>query len=562
MIIDAATLGPDCVLDCDVCVVGSGAAGTTIACELDQARLDVILLESGGEKYVAKQQEALKGAVEDGSPHSPPHMYRRRMLGGATTIWGGRCIPLSPVDLEARSYVPHSGWPIGWDELSRYYRKAQDYCEAGAPFYTVQAALGPDAPATIQGFDDADVTTCEIERYSLPTNFGRARLPSLAASRNVRVLLNVTVTSVDPDGRAVSSIVAERPDGGRVLIRARHYVLAMGGIETPRLLMNSDPTTRGGLGNEGGALGRFYMCHIENTLGLLRLNPASRRTVVKFERTPDSVYVRRKLSLSAEVQKREGLLNTTARLHHPLISDPSHLDGVLSAMYLVKDTILPEYRRKLAVIEQAGRDRIRRDARFWSSHIANVGLNSAGVIRFGVGWLRHRTLAKRKLPSVVLESRTGAYPLDVNAEQIPDPGNRILLDGAVGPDKLRQVKVAWRMTDQDTDSLVRSMRVIQESFARSGCGTFELDDDTLLDQVRMSSPIGGHHIGTTRMGDDPGSSVVDRHCRVHSLGNLHIAGAAVFPTCGHANPTLTIVALSIRLAERLKATLESRPELA
>lgn len=550
MILDSQALEDGATLTCDVCIMGSGAAGMTVACELDGAGLDVLLLEAGGSKYDSAQQQALRGEVGEGSPHSPPDMYRRRMLGGATTIWGGRCVPLSPIDLQQRDHVPHSGWPMTWPELERHYPKAQEYCEAGDYAYTVAEALGQAAPPTIAGFVSGDVDATEIERFSPPTDFGKRYLDRLAKSQNIRVMLRTRALRLREQDGTIDTMEAAAP-GRKLTVKARHYVLATGGLETPRLLMNSDGTRRGGLGNQSGALGRFYMCHVENTLGLLRLQPSTRAATVHFERTPDGIYARRKFTLTPAAQQREGLLNCAARLHYPLIADPSHRNGVLSAMYLVKDMIIPEYRRKLATIELANRDLLSRDARFWASHMANIGIDSLGVARFGVDWMRRRILARRKLPFVAFESRDGSYPLDVNAEQIPDEVNAVTLTDTPDADGLRQIKVHWRLAGQDVDSLLRTMHVMRQAFAQSGCAMLELGDG-IEDQIRASTPVGGHHIGTARMADSPSQGVVDRHCRVHGLDNLHLAGAAVFPTCGHANPTLTIVALSVRLAERLK----------
>ncbi|MFC7736380.1 GMC oxidoreductase [Roseomonas sp. GCM10028921] len=554
MITDALTLPPGAELEADLCIVGGGAAGVTLALALEGSGFSVLLLEGGGRKFDAAAQEGLRGEVAEGSPHTPPNMYRRRVLGGATAIWGGRCVPLDPIDLEKRDWVPRSGWPIAWDELARHYPRAQEFLEAGAYAYTAREALGPDAPPVIEGFSDPDIISDRLERFSRPTHFGKAWSDRLAASASARVLVNAqALRLVAPDGPVQRLEGASAPGRG-FTVRARRYVLAGGGLEVPRLLMASDGTRRGGLGNGGGALGRFYMCHAENTLGLLRLTPANRRIALHFETTEDGVYVRRKLSLSESAQRREGLLNTIFRLHYPLIADPGHGSGVLSAMYLVKDVILPEYRRKLATVEIANRGRMVRDARFWMRHAGNVLRDAPGVLGFGQNWLRKRTLASRKLPFVVIASREGAYPLDINAEQIPDPDNRVTLTQARDAHDVPQVKVDWRMRGQDVDSLARGLRLARDAFTRSGCAKLEFEDETLEDAVRASTPVGGHHIGTARMADSPGDGVVDRNCAVHGVPNLFVASAAVFPTCGHANPTLTILALALRLADHLKAT--------
>lgn len=554
MIINALTLPPGVVMHADVCIVGGGAAGLTLASALEGSGLSVLLLEAGGRKFAQAAQDGLRGEVADGSPHPPPNMYRRRVLGGATAIWGGRCVPLDPIDLERRSWVPHSGWPIGWNDLAPYYPRAQAFCEAGAYAYTAREALGPSAPPVIAGLEDPDLLADRLERFSRPTDFGKANFEHLAASSAVRIVLNAqALRLVAPDG-PVRRLEAAAAPGLTFSVRAARYVLASGGLEVPRLLMASDTTRRGGLGNEGGALGRFYMCHAENTLGLLRLQPAKRAVTLHFETTADGTYVRRKLAIAEAAQRREGLLNTAFRLHYPLISDPGHGSGVLSAMYLVKDVIMPEYRRKLATVEIARRGLMVRDGRFWMRHVANVARDAPGVFMFGQNWLRKRTLASRKLPFVVIASRQGAYPLDVNAEQIPDPDNRVTLTRQRDALGVPRLQVDWRMRGQDVDSLVRSLHVARDAFARSGCASLELDEELLEDAARASTPVGGHHIGTARMAASPRQGVVDADCAVHGVPNLFVASAAVFPTCGHANPTLTLVALALRLADHLKTT--------
>nr|WP_235913802.1 GMC family oxidoreductase [Pseudoroseomonas coralli] len=194
-----------------------------------------------------------------------------------------------------------------------------------------------------------------------------------------------------------------------------------------------------------------------------------------------------------------------------------------------------------------------RDTRFWLAHAANVLRDSPGVLNFGQKWLRKRTFASRKLPFVVVRARDGSYPLDVNAEQVPNPDSRVTLGQEKDAFGLPRLRVDWRLHPADVDSLVRTMRLARDAFARSGVARLDFDDATLEAEVRASTPVGGHHIGTARMAESPRQGVVDANCAVHGVPNLYIASSAVFPTCSHANPTLTIVALALRLADHLKA---------
>ncbi len=544
------------MLHADLCIVGAGPAGLAIADALLDSGLEIVLLEAGGLEFDPAAQAGLQGEVAPGSAHPPPQMYRRRVLGGASAIWGGRCVPLDPIDLERRPWVPQSGWPIGWEELARWYPAAMEFCEAGACAFGAEEAFGPGAPQTIAGFRDPDLLAETLERFSRPTDFGRVLRARLAAAGRLRLLHGAEALRLAaPDGPVEAVECASLP-GRTFSVQARHVVLATGGLEVPRLLMLSGPGRRGGLGNEGGTLGRYYTCHAEATLGLLQLTPADRALALDFETTPDGVYARRKFLVAPVAQARERLLNTTFRLHYPLIADPGHGTGILSAMYLVKDGILPEYRRKLATIELAGRDRLRRGLRFWLAHAGNVARDAPALLGFGHRWLRQRILADRKLPYVVVRSRDGRYPLDVNAEQVPDAGNCVTLGGSRDAHGRPCLRVQWRLTEQDVDSLVRSLEVARDAFARSGCAALSLDD--LRAAAAAATPVGGHHIGTARMAATAQDGVVDADCTVHGVPNLSVAGAAVFPTCGHANPTLTAVALALRLAERLRREL-TRP---
>ncbi len=316
--------------------------------------------------------------------------------------------------------------------------------------------------------------------------------------------------------------------------------------------MVSDKTSRGGLGNASGRLGRFYMCHLENTLGELHITPARRRIALDFEKTSDGVYVRRKFCVSREAQVECGLLNTAFRLHYPLIADPSHRDAILSAMYLVKDLIIPEYRRKIASIELARINTLKKSSNLRLLHARNILANMPEVVRFAAMWIRCRILADRKLPFVIRESAAGVYPLDFNSEQEPNYDSRITLSDKVGTDGLRQLKIDWRPSRLDHESMAATFEMVQSEFAKSNVGTLMSPAGGVREAVRASTPVGGHHIGTARMSTLPSSGVVDANCRIHETRNLYVSSAACFPTSGHANPTLTIVALAIRLADHLK----------
>lgn len=531
-----------------VCIVGAGAAGITVACELDGEDFDVLLLEAGG----AKTDPAFAADVYAGvanAPHPDPVAFRRVGFGGTTAIWGGRCVPFDPVDFERREHVPNSGWPIAYDDVAAHYPKALAYCHAGAFDFSI-AGSGVPGPSTIPGLSPDDpVLVDRIERYSLPTDFGREHRGRLARSSNVRVLLDARCVRLDADpvaGRITAAQVVD-PSGRRHVVQADVFVVALGGIETTRLLFASAPE-RDGLGNGGDRLGRFYACHLENVCAKLVVPPGA-RVGFGFEKTRDGVYARRKLQLSASAQREHRLLNTAFRLHFPDYGDASHGSAVLSAIYLAKSTLIPEYR---AILRHGADESLVSPT---GAHARNVLAGMPQLARFGGTWLFKRVLARRKLPYTLIANADGSYPLEFNAEQIPLESSRITIGDERDRHGLPRVRIDWRICDDDIAAAERAFRVLRDAVARTSTARVEFDDAALPVSLRRSVPVGGHHIGTARMADDERRGVVDRNCAVFGALNAYVAGAAVFPTSSHANPTLTIVALSVRLADHLKKRL-------
>ncbi len=531
-----------------VCIVGAGAAGITLACELDGCGFDVIVLEAGG----LAPDPALAAHVYAGTanaPHPDPVAFRRIGFGGTTSIWGGRCVPFDPIDFERRDHVPHSGWPIGYDDVAAYYPKALAYCHAGAFDFSTSGS-GVAGPPTIPGLTDDDpVLLDRIERYSLPTDFGREHRRQLARSANVRVLLEarcLRLAAASGADRIASAEVVDRA-GRRHAVRADAFVVAMGGIETTRLLFASAPE-RNGLGNDGDRLGRFYACHLENVCAKL-VAPRGTRVGFGFEKTRDGVYARRKLQLSASTQREHRLLNTAFRLHFPDYSDASHGSAVMSAIYLAKSALIPEYQAILR--HGAGEQLVSTRA----AHARNVVAGMPQLARFGTTWFFKRLLARRKLPYTLIANADGSYPLEFNAEQMPLESSRITVGDDRDRDGMPRVRVDWRVGDDDVAAGERAFRVLRDAVARVSTARVEFDEAELATAIRRSVPVGGHHLGTARMATSVRDGVVDRDGAVFGAPNVFVASAAVFPTSSHANPTLTIVALAARLADHLKKCL-------
>lgn len=547
MIQDARDLIHGAALNADVCIVGAGAAGISIALGLIDSGMKVILLESGGMDFEEETQALNAGTVVDMKLHSPADRYRQRGFGGTTAIWGGRCVPLDDIDFEQRDYMDHSGWPIGPEHLAPYYAEANRLCEAGDFAYTVDKAFSESVRPMIRGFRSSRFSSDTLERFSCPTHFGLRYLHRLRAAENIHVVLhaNVTELKLEVSGRYLESLTARTLSGTSFEVKAARVVLATGGLEVARLLLANRDVHKNGIGNDRDVVGRYYMCHVAGTIGDLTLNNASTTVWHGYHVADDGIYCRPRLALTEHTQNELRVGNFVARLHHPKISNPSHRTGILSLLYLARKLIPYEYAKRLDDGAPVGQHA-------WLRHLMNVINDPWETLKFSWHLLRDRFLSERKFPSLIVVPRNNSYSLDFHAEQYPNPESRVTL----GEDKdafgVPRLKIDWRYTRRDVESVQISLSLLAFEISRSRVGCFEFDPETVeLEMIRYGA-YGGHHIGTARMGNDPSSSVTDSNGRVHGVNNLFVAGSALFPTSSQANPTLTIVALALRNVAYLK----------
>jgi choline dehydrogenase-like flavoprotein len=547
MITDARELPAGTLLRADLCIVGAGAAGIALALALEESGLDVIVLESGGEAPEPETQQLYAGTVADARLHPPPENYRVRRFGGSTTLWGGRCMPLDALDFEARNHIAHSGWPIAFSDLLRHYPQANALCEAGEFAYTAEGAFAAPLRPMIGGFSSDVFSTHTLERFSCPTDFGQRYRARLAKGR-VRVLQHANLCRLPMlagAARRVGAAEVRTMGGATFEVAARAYVLATGGLEVPRLLLNSPGPSGRGLGNAHDVVGRYYMSHIAGTIGTLDL-AAAQSVWHGYEVSEEGIYCRRRLALRAEQQAALRAGNVIARLHHPRIPDAGHGNGILSALYLARGIVPYEYARRLYDGTPEGH------AGSTLAHLRNVVAGAPDTARFLWHWLRRRTLAARKFPSVIVRPANLRFSLDFHAEQEPNPASRVTLGDETDALGLRRIHVDWRYSAQDVATVSRALDALAREVERAGVGRFDYDPAQVEAEMTRYGAYGGHHIGTARMGRDPRTSVVDADCRLHEADNVYVMGAAVFPTSGQANPTLTVVALALRLAEHLK----------
>ena len=536
--------GPDDFV-ADICIIGAGPAGISIARSFIGTSLNICLVESGGLAGEDRNQELYEG-TSIGSPELDPATSRMRAFGGSCNVWGGGCVPLSTLDLGPRDWVPHSGWPLSYEEIEPYYRRARTVCGIESHDFAEGTFLTPPARPPVT-FDNGKLIN---QNFVLsPIFFGDAYRSELEGAANITVLLHANLLEFEaaPAGVSVRQARIGALDGRRGVIHARRYVLACGGIENARLLLLSNSVTPDGLGNGRGLVGRYFMDHPSGKLGTLFTDspdPLTRPYDRSGGKGPAPSFP--ELCLSDEAVQAHQLLSGRVR---PVAVEVPTPKGI-QALRDLKDAFLPVRDESLALegMMRAGR---KSDEAGNNDAKAKQGIGKLGL-RVGMGTWDIANAVRRKLadkPTV----RSAHVDVIGYFEQAPNPDSRVTLSDEVDALGQRKVCVDWRLTELDWHTYRTAADLFGAELANSCGGKFQLEP-WLQEGSGTAPQLRGtaHHLGTTRMSDDPNLGVVDRQCRVHGVDNLYVVGSSVFPTGGWAFPTFTIVALSMRLAEHLR----------
>lgn len=517
----------------DICIIGAGAAGITLAREFAGQTTRVILLESGGLVFRHRPQFLYIGENR-GIDNYPTTHSRFRMFGGSTTRWGGQCRPLTRLDFESRVGIPYSGWPFGFDHLEPYYRRAQKVCNLGPCNYDPDFWLDGDDHCLSA---TSHLLESTIYQFSHPSDFGHFYYDDFETARNVDVYLNANVTEISTtsDATQVTGVSAASFNKRRVSFTARHFILACGGIENPRLLLACDKVAPRGLGNDHDIVGRFFMDHPYFLTGYY--DPADRA----FDRNRYTIEDYKKVGTQQKYHAAFTIKETLLR--------EKGLNG--AALYFVRR---PHYKTLSEYYTPAGKsfthlvDIVRHNSvpnRKLGTHILNV-LRRLDTIAINLG----RQAAELVRPKMLLALRAVM-------ESTPNPDSRVTLTAKRDHFGMRRVRVDWRLNSSDKDGLDCLLLTMSKEFERLNLGRLIQDRSFDNRNWPISMTGGKHHMGTTRMHVNPKLGVVNPDCRLNSVTNLYVAGSSVFPTGGYANPTLTIVALAIRLADHLKIQLRS-----
>ena len=508
--IDARDLPGDSEIVADLIVIGGGLAGLALARQWAGSRRSVAVLESGGKAFDPATQDLYRG---EGSMRGPGgearpfgdyvHQSRRRMLGGSGMVWGGKCVALDPADFAQRGWVPGSGWPVSRAQMQPYYDRASDLLEiprfpAGETDLEIEGR-----PALV--IDGRRRFFSAARHYSkLSGGVDRARYdrwrfaPAEAANITVYLNANVTELKLRADRQGLERLDVATLEGRRHTARGQTYVLATGGIENARLLLASNSVAKAGVGNDADLVGRHFQGH--------------------------SVFLVNDLARGRATSAYFSAGGNPLRLY---------TDGVRGLSHCVFAPTL------------AGQ----RGRRAGNATITLVPPPSKGPPD-------PERQALEQLADRLDGGGAGEVGCFFMTEHMPNPESRVTLGGASDALGLPRVKLEWVWSEADFRSLESTVAAFGRALGEAGLGRLSFPADRSAFLAMAAGSSSRHHMGTTRMHRDPAKGVVDEHGRVHGVSNLYVAGSSVFPTSGIGNPTLTLLAMTMRLSDHLKTRMK------
>ncbi len=508
MHIDARTLDDNAVLNADLCIVGAGAAGLSMAIEWEGFGSRVILLEGGGFDYEAKMQDLYKG-TNTGLPYYALESARLHYFGGTTGHWAGFCSTLDELDFKQRSWVSMSGWPITKYELDPFYARGHKLLELGPYDYRPEYWTQKDKSLEPLPLDQK-IIRHKIWQFSPPTRFGTKYRSTILNSSNINLYTyaNVIELILNDNGSRISEVIISNHSGKKYRVRAKRFVLACCAIQNARLLLASNRQIKEGLGNQHDLVGRYFMEHIE--LPTARLVMPVARSLKLYMLEYFYTKARSEIGLTESMQEKLELLNGTISFS-PITSNSETTN--------LSDT---------------------------ASKATDENLT---------GWKKAEdAFQKGEIPKKeILVYKE--FEMVTRMEQAPNSSSRVTLSADKDELGVPRSVFNWALTAMERKSISKLNEVIGQQIGAAGIGRVKLQK-WLKEEDNNGWPesLGGawHHMGTTRMSTDPKKGVVDADCKVHGIENLFVAGSSCFPVSGVANPTLSTVALTLRLSDHLK----------
>jgi choline dehydrogenase-like flavoprotein len=509
---DLLTDTPPAAFLADICIVGAGAAGITLAVESARKGKRVLLLEGGGSTREDSSQAIYDSEIA-GLPHRGIRTGRIRVKGGTTVRWGGQILELDTRDFAPRPGVPESGWPFPKTELTPYYERALQL-EGLANVERNDAAVWRDHRLPFTQFDDLEAY---LSRWCPEPNFARLHNKTLTTDPNIHLWLHASAVELLTEGEAATGLRCRTLTGIEAIFHARHYVFCLGGIESSRFFLQPRP---GGLPwNRSGLLGQHFQDHID--CNAAQVIP---HDLDSFHDTFDPIFSRGfkylpKLRLPPHLQSQLGTLSVGSTIG---------FEDTGKARMQAKHTIRNLMRGRFGEVTR--------------DNLAHTG--------------KHVPMLFRQAWRYYIQRRAYAPPevrifLRIHCEQEPTSHSSITLTNQRDPLGLLRVRFDWQISERELETIRQYVLIAQRSLA---CVARIIPDEDLMSgspKFLARCDDSNHHMGGMRMSTSDLTGIVDTNLRLYGLTNTYICSSAVFPCSGFSNPTHTVLALAVRLSDHL-----------
>jgi choline dehydrogenase-like flavoprotein len=499
----------------DICIIGSGAAALAMLTRLYATNKQILVLEAGDEQ-ITPENQLLYDVITPYHPFEGARTGRFRVFGGSTTRWGGQALPLDPLDFAPRAWVPHSGWPISYDTVAAYYPEVDRFLDVAPVSYLEKAAaLAREKPLPAD-----DNLSLRFSKWSPAPNLRNRYREQIGKSGSVMLVKNASVTAITLTDQLdrVQSLTIKNQAHKTGKVQAAQVVLACGGIENARLLLASNQQLAQGVGNTHDLVGRYLQDHPNTEVGTLLPGRLKQQAYLNYFYI-NKTRILPRLFLSEDFLAQNRLLNTNVYIQYQSADD--------DAFSIAKELYRKQARGELS------RQELKLALRL-TKKLPQL-LETAKQYYF------HRKVYTPQ----------GVARVNVMMETPPSPDNRVRLSTETDGLGMPKAVIEWQIDPLVRQTLLACTDLASDYFARAGLGELQLDDWLPQDDWAAHIKDAKHHIGTTRMANSPTEGVVNEHCRVHGIANLYVAGSSVFPTSGHSNPTATLLALALRLADHL-----------
>jgi len=521
-IIDLEKTDMPAEFSCEIAIIGAGAVGIAMAAELSRKGRDVILIEAGGANLEVRSQDIFNNARSSGFKLEGLQSGRFRLLGGTTKFWGGQLVPFDPIVFEDRPWAHCEGWPFGRATLNSYYDRAMTMLKMDGGEATdaaVWARAGtrpPDLDGDLEMF---------LTRWIKTTNFARHFQADLAGAKITTLLhANVCGFELNESRRRIEHIHLRCFGGRRGRVSARHTILACGTIEIARLLLLPDVAGRSMPWSDNPWLGRGYLDHLDSTAGNVYPKDRKRFNDLFENMFFDGYKYNPKIKLTEDAQRDHKLLGVAGSM----IFKTSYAENARNLKLFIKSILSGKL-----------------EPGFWTVPLHAIALAKVALP------LAYRYFRANR----TFHPSSASILLRVTSEQVPLRESRITLRHERDALDMPMVDVHWAVDGSELNSIAYFAERVRDAMSTAGIADIRLDPALVArDPAYLATAEDTYHqMGGARMGRSAQDGVVDANLAVHGVDGLSVAGAAVMPSSGFPNCTLTAIALGLRLCDHLTA---------